>query len=353
MMIALKNNFVTRRFRENKLKGSGGTIVKKLSLLMVGTLSLSAAHITDAQQPGKVYRIGYLQAASREQQLHLVKAFNEGMQELGYVEGRNITFEYRFAEGKSGRLTDLAAELIRLKVDLIVSGGTLATRAAQKATSTIPIVMGNSGDDPVAEGFVASLARPGGNITGLTSIATELSGKRLELIKETVPKVSRVAVLLNPGNPRSGPSLKQIEAASRVLGITLQSVAVRSPNDFESAFEAAAKGRADALIEIQDALFNSHRKMIVDLAAKNRLPAIYDRIEFVQAGGVMSYGTNISDLYRRAAIYVDKILKGAKPADLPVEQPVKFDLVINLKAAEQIRLTIPRSVLYQADKVIK
>ena len=353
MMIALKNDFVACRSSENKLKVSGGTIVKKLSLLMLGTLSLTSAHIADAQQVGKVHRIGYLQTASREQQLHLVKAFKEGMQELGYVEGRDITLEYRFAEGKPGRLTDLAAELIRLKVDLIVSGGTQATRAARKATSTIPIVMGNSGSDPVADGFVASLARPGGNITGLTSITTELNGKRLELLKEAIPMISRVAILLNPGNRRSGPSLKQIEAASRALGISLLSLAIQSPNDFESAFGVAAKGRADALIEIQDALFNSHRKLIVDLAAKNRLPAIYDRIDFVEAGGLMSYGTNISDLYRRAAIYVDKILKGAKPGDLPVEQPTKFELVVNMKTAKALGLTIPQAVLLRADEVIK
>lgn len=336
------------------VKVSGGAIVKKLILLILGTLlSLATAHVTEAQRSGKVYRIGYLQTASGQQQLHLVKAFKEGMQGLGYVEGRNVTIEYRFAEGKSERLADLAAELIRLKVDLIVSGGTSATRAAQKATGTIPIVMGNSGDDPVADGFVASLARPGGNITGLTSIATELSGKRLELLKEAIPKASRVAVLLNPGNPRTDPSLKEIEATARALGITLHSLAVRSPSDFDSAFGAALKGRADALIVIQDALFNSYRKLIVDLAAKNRLAAMYDRSDFVEAGGLMSYGTNVPDLYRRAAIYVDKILKGAKPADLPVEQPTKFELIINLKMAKQIGLTISQSMLYRADVVIR
>jgi putative tryptophan/tyrosine transport system substrate-binding protein len=309
----------------------------------------------EAQQPGKVPRVGLIrpERAGDPTGERLVDAFRQGLGKLGYVEGQNIALEIRWFEGKRDRLPEVATELVQLKVDVIVAGGTSVTRAAKKATSTIPIVMWGVGGDIVAEGLVASLARPGGNITGLTTLSTELSGKRLELLKETVPKASRVAVLSNPDNPETAPRLKETEDAAKVLGVTLQSLKVRTLNEIESAFGAAARGRAGALIVLSDALFNGYRTEITDLAIKNRLPTIYASEEFVGVGGLMSYAPNLLDLSRRAAIYVDKILKGTKPADLPVEQPTKFELVINLKTAKQIGLTIPPNVLGRADKVIR
>ncbi len=272
---------------------------------------------------------------------------------LGYVEGKNIFIEYRYAEGKLDRLPDLAAELVRLKVDVIViAGGTPPLLAAKNATRTIPIVFA-AGADPVGSGFVTSLARPGGNITGLSLVAPELSGKRLELLKETVPKVSRVAVLLNPTGAAIGALSAETQVAAGSLGVQLQLLEARSPDELDPAFSAMMRERASALVVTQDAMFIDNLTRIVSLAAKSRLPAIYPNSEYVDAGGLMSYGTIINDLYRRAATYVDKILKGRKPADLPVEQPTKFEFIVNLETAKQIGLTIPPNVLARADRVIK
>jgi putative ABC transport system substrate-binding protein len=280
------------------------------------------------------------------------EAFRQGLRELGYVEGKNIVIEYRYAEEKLDRLPALAAELVRLKVDVIVSGGPGATRPAKEATNTIPVVM-TFDNDPVANGFVASLARPGGNITGLSTLAPEISGKQLELLKEIVPKLSRVAVLGSSTNPGNAHTLKETELAAGALAVKLQYLDVQKPRDIETAFRAAGKGRAEAVVVLGNPVLASQRTQFANLAVKTRLPAIYWRSDIVESGGLMSYGVSFSDLDRRAATYVDKILKGAKPADLPVEQPTKFELVINLKAAKQIGLTIPPNVLARADRVIR
>jgi putative ABC transport system substrate-binding protein len=305
----------------------------------------------EAQQPTKIPRIGFQSAAFPSANAARIEAFRQGLRELGYVEGKNIVIEYRYAEGKLDRLSELAAELVRLKVDVIVTAAPSSTRAAKKATSTIPIVMAFD-NDPVGSGFVASLARPGGNITGLSNLAPEISGKQLELLKEIVPRLSHVAVL-RTSTLTSAQVLKEMELAAGALGVKLQYLDVLDPKDIETAFQAAGKGRADAVLVLASPILESHRKQVADFAAKNRLPAIYHVAEFVEAGGLMSYGVSFIDLYRRAATYVDKILKGTKPADLPVEQPMKFELVINLKAAKQIGLTIPPNLLARADKVIK
>jgi ABC-type uncharacterized transport system substrate-binding protein len=268
------------------------------------------------------------------------------------VERKNILIEYRYAEGKLDRLPELAAELVRLKVDVMVLAGSAAIRPAKEATNTIPIVMANDAD-PVGSGVIASLARPGGNITGLSNLAPEISGKRLELLKEIVPTFSRVAVFGNSTNPGTAQALKEMEVAAGVFKVQLQYLDVPSPKDIETAFREARKGRADGVLVLQGGVFNLQRKQITALAVKSRLPAIYHAPEYVEDGGLMSYGVTVTDLYRRAATYVDKILKGAKPADLPVEQPKKFELIINLNAAKQIGLTIPPNVLARADKVIK
>jgi putative ABC transport system substrate-binding protein len=322
-----------------------------LSILFVVVL-LAVAVIAAAQQPTQVSRIGHLAAASLSAVAARTEAFRQGLRELGYVEGRNIVIEYRSAEGKPDRIPALAAELVRLKVDVIVTGGPTATRAAKEATSTIPIVM-TQDSDPIGTGFVASLARPGGNITGLSTLAPEISGKQLELLKEIVPRLSRVAVIWTSTQPGNAQALKETELAAGTFGVRLQYLDVLISKDIETAFRAASKGRAEAVLVLGGPVLNSHRTQIADLAAKNRLPTIYDRREYVEAGGLMSYATSITDLDRRAATYVDKILKGAKPADLPVEQPKKFELIINLKAAKQIGLTIPPNVLARADRVIK
>jgi putative ABC transport system substrate-binding protein len=311
-------------------------------------LSFSA----DPQQPKKVPRIGFLLGATPSANTVRIEAFRQGLRDLGYVEGKNIVIEERYAEGKLDRLPALAAELVRLKVDIIVSAGPTVTRVAKEATVTIPTVMGFD-DDPVGSGFVASLARPGGNITGLSALSPELSGKQLEILKEIIPKLSRVAVIGSSTHPGTVQSIKEMEFAAAAFKVQLQNVDVLDPKDIETAFGAASKGRADAVLELTSVVTNSHRKQIVELAVKNRLPAIYYTSEWVEDGGLMTYGVSIADLYRRAATYVDKILKGAKPADLPVEQPTKFEFVINLKAAKQIGLTIPPNVLVRADKVIK
>ena len=305
-----------------------------------------------AQQPGKVPRIGYLSAASASFQSFRIEAFGQGLRELGYVEGKNIVIEWRYAEGKHDRLPALAAELVRLNVDVIVAGGNTVIPPVKEATNTIPIVMTQAGD-PVGSGFVVSLARPGGNITGLSSVGAELSGKRLELLKETVPRLSRVAVLGTSTRPGNAQSLKETELAAGALAVKLQYLDVRGPKDIETAFRAASRGRADAVHFLGGPMLASQGTLCADLAIKNRLPAIYWRSEIVEAGGLMSYGVSQTDLDRRAAVYVDKILKGAKPGDLPVEQPTKFEFVINLKTAKQIGLTIPPNVLARADRVIR
>jgi ABC-type uncharacterized transport system substrate-binding protein len=305
-----------------------------------------------AQQPTKIPRIGYLNANFPTTNPVRIEAIRQGLRELGYVEGKNIVIEWRYAEGKSIRLPALAAELVRLKVGVIVTSASVETRAAKEATSTVPIVMTND-NDPVGSGFVASLARPGGNITGLSTLAPELSGKRLELLKEIVPRFSNVAVLATSTQPGYAQSLKEMELAVAVLKVKPQYLDVLVPKDIESAFRAASEARVDAALLLSSGVMTSQRRQVIELAVKSRLPASYPRAEFVEAGGLMTYGPNITDLSRRAATYVDKILKGAKPGDLPVEQPKKFELIINLKAAKQIGLTIPPNVLVRADRVIK
>jgi putative tryptophan/tyrosine transport system substrate-binding protein len=306
----------------------------------------------EAQQSKKVPRIGYLTVGSLSAISARIEAFRQGLRELGYVEGKNIVVEWRSLEGKADRLPDLAAELVHLKVDVIVTAGPQATHATKEATVTNPVVM-TFDSDPVGSGFVASLARPGGNITGLSTLASEISGKQLELLKEIVPRLSRVAVLGSSTTPGNAQSLKETELAARAMKVELQYLDIRDPKDIEAAFRAASKAHADTVLVLPSPVFTSQRKQIVELAVKSRLPAIYRRSDFVEAGGLMSYAASQNDLDRRAATYVDKILKGAKPADLPVEQPVKFEFVVNLKAAKQIGLTIPPNVLVRADRVIK
>jgi len=304
----------------------------------------------EAQQPARIPRIGILLVSSASSLSARVEAFRRRLRELGYVEGKNIVIEYRYAEGKLERLPDLAAELVRLKVDVIVTVGS-AILAAKKASATIPIVFGNAAD-PVGEGLVSSLAQPGGNITGLSTMAPDLDGKRLELLKEAFPKVARVAFLWVPAE-RGNLTLTEMEAAAKALGLKLLSLEVRSLDDFEGAFARAKRDGAQALITFPTALINTQQRQVLDFAAKNRLPAMYPTSEFVEAGGLMSYAPNYADFWRRAADFVDKILKGTKPADIPVEQPMKFEFVINLIAAKQIGLTIPPNVLVRAEKVIR
>jgi len=306
----------------------------------------------EAQQPKKVPRIGFLSAVSPSTISARLDAFRQGLRELGFVEGKNIVIEWRSAEGKSDRLPGLAAELVRLKVDLVVSGGVATTRAAKQATVTIPIVM-MFDDDPVGSGFVASLARPGGNITGLSTLSPEISGKQLEILKEIVPKLSRVGVLGDVTRPGIPQALREINIAAAAFRVQVQYLEVRGSKDIEIAFRAAIKERVDAVLVLGSPVLTSERKQVVELAVKSRLPAIYAREEPVEDGGLMSYGVSIADLSRRTATYVDEILKGAKPADLAVEQPKNFELIINLKAAKQIGLTIPSNVLARADRVIK
>ena len=305
-----------------------------------------------AQQPTKVPRIGYLAANSFLANAARIAGFQQGLRELGYVEGKNILIEWRFAGGNPDRLPALAAELVSLKVDVLVSYGPIPTRAAKEATATIPIVMSQDGD-PIASGFVASLAQPGANITGLSSLAPEISGKQLEILKEIVPKLSRVAVLGHSNEPGNAPSLKELELAAGAFKVQVHYRNVLSLKDIETSFQSASQQRAGAVLVLAGPVMAPHRTEVVNLAAKNRLPAIYYRSDYVEAGGLMSYGVNFIDLHRRAATYVDKILKGAKPADLPVEQPTKFEFVVNLKAAKQIGLTMPPNVLARADRVIR
>ena len=323
----------------------------------LGSLVLSVLAVplaAEAQQAGKVYLIGFLSPSSPSDSRNPLRlgALRQGLRELGYVEGQNIGIESRWAEGKYDRLPDLAAELVRLKVDVIVTYSPPAIQAAKQATQTIPIVMGGV-IDPVATGFVASLARPGGNLTGLSLMAPELVGKQLEILKEVVPKVTRVAVLGNPANAGTAPQLRHAQDAARALKVQLQPLEARAPNDIDRAFAAMTKEGAGAVVVLVDAMFVDQRTRIADLAARHRLPSVYGLMDFAEAGGLMFYGANDTDRFRRAAIFVDKILKGAKPADLPVEQPTKFALVINLKTAKALGLTIPQSVLARADQIIE
>jgi putative ABC transport system substrate-binding protein len=303
-----------------------------------------------AQKPAKIHRIGYLAARSSPEPRD--EGFRQGLRDLGYIEGKNIAIEYRYARGKIEELAGFVAEMVRLKVDVIVATGTPAAQRAKQATSVIPIVIA-IGDDPVEMGLIASLAHPGGNVTGVTTLATELRGKMLELLKEVVPRLTRIAVLWSPVDPRFVLNFKESEAAARSLGLQLQSLEVRGPDELESAFRAATKERAEALIMLRAPVINAHLKRIADMAIKSRIPAIHDDSVFVEAGGLISYGTDFPHLYRRAAHYEDRILKGTKPADLPVEQPTRFELTVNLKTAKQIGLTIPQRVLTRADRVIK
>jgi putative tryptophan/tyrosine transport system substrate-binding protein len=318
----------------------------------LGILFLTTSHVAQAQQqPTKTPRIGYLMTRS----LDPVRSepLRQGLRELGYVEGKNIIIEWRSAEGKLDRLPGIVAELVRLKVDVIVASGPVPTRVTKDATSTIPIVMAQV-NDPVGSGFVASLARPGGNITGLSTLAPEISGKQLELLKEILPSLSRVAVFGTSTQPGNSQVLKEVELAAGALAVKLQYVDILASTDIESAFRAAVKGRAHAVLMIAaSSVVGDRRQEVVDLAVKSRLPVIYPFSSYVEAGGLMFYGVNLNDLDRRAATYIDKILKGVKPADLPVEQPKKFEFIINLKAAKQIGLTIPPNVLARADKVIR
>jgi putative tryptophan/tyrosine transport system substrate-binding protein len=329
-----------------------GMAIKTPIVLLVG-LALASFDLAEAQEQ-KVPRIAYLHPGPAAAVSARMEAFRQGLRELGYVEGKNIAIEYRYADGmtEAERLPDLAAELVRLKVDVIVTSGTPSVLAIKKASATMPIVF-TVISHPVENGIVASFARPGGNATGLTILTEELSGKRLELLKEAVPNVTRIGTLSDLSNPTQALEWKEILAVAQGLGLKLQSLGVRSSKDLDSAFESALRERAQALITLPQPLINTHRNRIAEFAAKNKLPAMYPAPEYTDAGGLMSYAPIYTDLFRRAATYVDKILKGAKPVDLPVEQPMKFEFIINLKAAKQIGLTIPPNVLARADKVIK
>ena len=329
--------------------------IQNLKLVVFATLVIAfvmCGAVAQAQQSKRVARIGYLSVLSPTSDSARLEAFRRGLRELGYADGQSITIESQYAEGKLDRLPDLAGELVRLKVDVMVVGGSTATRAAKNVTKLIPIVMAH-GSDPVELGFVASLARPGGNITGLTHLAPELGGKRLELLKDIIAQLSRVAVLTDSGTQGHGPQIKELDVAARALSLQLRLADVRGPNELESAFSAMTTERAGAFISLQLPTLDRLRERIVDLAAKNRLPAMYPNSEYVETGGLMSYAADIVAMFRHSAVYVDKILKGTKPANLPVEQPKKFEFIINLKTAKQIGLTIPPNVLVRADKVIK
>jgi putative ABC transport system substrate-binding protein len=324
------------------------------SALAVGLLSLLASLGTAAaQRPQKASRVGYLTAGSQsdEGRQRRFEAFRQALRDLGHVEGQSIAFEFRWAEGQYDRLPALVAGLVGSKVDVIVVVGGAATRAAQQATRTIPIVM-VAVNDPLGSGLVPSLARPGGNVTGTSLMAPDLVGKQFEVLKETVPKVSRVALLRNPANPASELQLREAEAAARALGMRLQTLEARGPEDIDRAFAAMTRERASALVVLTDSIFTNQRRQIAELAAERRLPAVYGHIEHAEAGGLLAFSANLLHLERRAAIYVDKILKGAKPGDLPVEQPTKLELIVNVRAAKAIGLTIPPSLLQRADQVI-
>ena len=330
--------------------------IKEMKKKLIGTalsaLLFAPYHPAEAQQPPKIPRIGFLMTTSPSVIAARTEAFRQGLRELEYVEGKNIAIEWRSSEGKTDGLPALAAELVRLKLGIIVAAASTVTHAVKQATSTIPIVMAQD-NDPVGNGFVASLARPGGNITGLSTHYPEVSGKQLELLKEMIPKLSRVAVLGTSSRSGNAQLVKKTELVAGMLGLRVQYLDVLSSKDLDTAFRDASKGRADGVLVLGGPVLNSYRMQITDLAAKNRLPAVYGQPEYTDAGGLMVYGASVTEMFRRAATYVDKILKGAKPADLPVEQPKKFELIINLKAAKQIGLTIPPNVLVRADRVIR
>jgi len=322
------------------------------TLFVLIAFIFATVHFAEAQQPKKLPRVGFLVPGSPTSYSERIEAFQQGLRELGHIEGQNIIIEYRYTEGKSDRLTVLAFELVQLKVDVIVTGTTPAIQAVKNATSTIPIVMAEVAD-PVAVGLIANLARPGGNITGLTTFSPDLDGKRLELVKQILPKVTRVAYIWDPANSGARIRFKEVQGAAQALAITLQSLEARNPKELESAFESAIRERPGALM-VPNPTVLAYGRQVADFATQNRLPVIYDTREYAEKdGGVLSYGPNYAELLRRAATYVDKILKGAKPADLPVEQPTNFELVINLKTDKQIGLTIPPNVLARADLVIK
>src|SRR5215813_11992862 len=327
---------------------------KEMVCVVFGVLLLALSFSAEAQQTKKVFRLGYLSSADPVTDSVHVEVFRQRLREFGYIEGQNISIEYRYAENKRVRYPELAAELVRLKVDVIVlTGGNPTIKAAMNATKTIPIVMTGGGIDPVASGVIESLAHPGGYVTGLTNLNRELGGKRLELLKETVPEVTRVAVLYDPAVPGPIREVKEdLPVAARALKLTIRSWELRSVDDFDKVFAGLNKDRPDGLYALESAFMRANQNRIVEFALKSRLPSIGYR-EYANTGGLMSYGADLADSYRRVAYYVDKILKGAKPADLPVEQPKKFELIINLKTAKQIGVPIPQSVLYRADKVIK
>ena len=322
-------------------------------LLVALTLGIAGApSAVGAQQPQKVFRVGYLDSGVAAPGAPLFESFRQGLRDLGWVEGQNIAIEVRSAEGKYERLPQLAAELVRLNVDVIVALSTPASLAAKHATTTIPIVIGRVAD-PIGSGLVASLARPGGNITGWTHLGRELRAKYVDLVRETIPGSTRIGVLWNPANPIHGPSLKNVQAAAKALQVQVHAVGVQGPEKHESAFSALTGKHAEALVVFPDGMFLAQGERIVALAARSRLPAICGMTEITRAGGLMGYGVNLPDMYRHGASFVDKVLKGAKPADLPIEQPTKFELVINLKTAKALGLTIPQSVLIRADEVIR
>ena len=340
-------NFITASPISTRLSLVRGKVCKTLILV---TCMLVFVHLAEAQQPGRIPRIGFLPSSGDTSNPGIeVRAFQQRLRDLGYIEGKSILIEYRYAEGKADRVPSLVAELLQLKVDVLVVGSPGAVQEAKQATRTIPIVMVIT-QDPVTAGYVDSLARPGGNVTGVTRLTRDLAGKRLELLKEAVPTTSRVGILWSG----SGGGFKGYEAAAQTLKIPFQSLEVRTPNpDLQGVFQAAKKGRANALIVVSNIRITGYHKRIADLAIKNRLPSMYETDKWVEAGGLMSYGADDADSFQRAAVYVDKILKGTKPADLPVEQPTKFELVFNLKTAKQIGLTIPPNVLARADRVIR
>jgi putative ABC transport system substrate-binding protein len=322
------------------------------SLLMLALSVISAPLVAAAQQPAKVCRIGYLESGVAAPGAPLFESFRHGLRDLGWIEGQNIAIEVRSAQGKYERLPQLAEELVHLNVDVIVASSTPAALAARHATTTIPIVIGRVAD-PIGSGLVASLARPGGNITGWTHLGRELRAKYVDLVREAIPGSARIGVLWNPANPIHGPSLKDIEAAAKTLKVQAHAVGVQSPEKLESAFSTLTRKHAEALVVFPDGMFLAQGERIVALAARSRLPAIYGMTELTRAGGLMGYGVNLPDMYRHGASFVDRILKGAKPADLPIEQPTKFELVVNLKTAKALGLTIPQSILVRADDVIQ
>jgi putative ABC transport system substrate-binding protein len=347
-------NQVRRSERQVSSERAANNMKRKITIITLCAMLFALSAFAEAQQAKKVHRAGYLAPGDAAGDSIRSEAIRLALRERGYVEGQNIAIEYRYAERKQARYPELAAELVRLKVDIIlVTGGYPVMRAAKNATKTIPIVMMGSGIDPVEAGLVESLARPGGNVTGLTNLNTELVGKRLELFKEAVPRLARVAVIYDPGSPNHVLQLKEVQTAARPLGLTVRSWEVRAADHFEKVFAALGKERSDGLYVPPGPLHTTNRNRIVDFTLKSRLPSMWGNREFVDAGGLMSYDADLADRYRRVAYYVDRILKGTKPADLPVEQPTKFELVINLRTAKQIGLTIPPNVLARADKVIR